>query len=88
MIIRVNVVLSLTLKMTNAHVRFSKRQSLAINNSPIQDYVHADDLAPPNYYTKCALYVYRTVYLITNTYENWKFIRALVYYKYQTTTVI
>ena len=49
MIIRVNVVLSLTLKLTNAHVRFSKRQSLAINNSPIQDYVHADDLAPPNY---------------------------------------
>ena len=49
MIIRVNVVLSLTLRMTNAHVRFSKRQSLAINNSPIQDYAHADDLAPPNY---------------------------------------
>ena len=49
MIIRVNVVLSLTLRMTNAHVRFSKRQSLAINNSPIQDYAHVDDLASPNY---------------------------------------
>ena len=40
------------------------------------------------FFTKCALYVYCTVYLITNTYENWKFICALISYKYQTTTVI
>ena len=47
MIIRVNVVLSLTLKMTKAQV---VETSVTINNnSQIYNYAHLDDLASPTY---------------------------------------
>ena len=39
--------LTLILKMTTAHVRFSNVSHY--NNSHIQDYAHPDDLAQPNY---------------------------------------
>ena len=74
------------------------KTSVTINNSPIQDYAQTGDLAPPNYklfsllnvLTICFSYsILNNKYLITTQYyENWKFICAVVYYKYQTTTVI
>ena len=47
MIIRVNVVLSLTRKMTEAPV--AKTSVTINNNSPIYGLAHTDDLASPTY---------------------------------------
>ena len=64
MIIRVNVVFSLTLMMTKAQV---VETSVTINkNSPIYNYAHPDDLVSPiylfifllNVLTICLLYMY------------------------------